>query len=154
MTKPPSPRPLSIKVIAIIYGLTALFQLSDVGSDVAVVGIFLSGGSAVLMNILYSVLQLWLRFGVWKLWDIARRIAIGWQLYGLVFQVWWLSSEHMQKLVADMRDIWRPAGIEPSVVQAIYTATFSVGIVIVFGLIVIWFLIKRKSAFVKAASSV
>jgi len=142
MTKPPSPRPLSIKVIAIIFGVTAAVQLIDVRSDIAVIGVVLSGTVAMVVNALQSLLQLWLMVGLWKLREIARRVGIWYSVYGVAVTMWWLES-----ILDDMSEIWRPTGIDPSFVRVGLTA--SIFCMLMLSLLIPWFLIKRKSAFVK-----
>jgi len=80
-TPPSSPRPLSIKVLAIAYGLSAMvgvyFLFIFIGDDA-------TRPLASLYALLEALLMLGLAFGLWQLSQLARRVAIGWQCYVLI----------------------------------------------------------------------
>ena len=78
MTKPPSPRPLSIKVIAILYAFSILAQLKLLEDPQKFFFFFsyIHGLPAQLYFLVRIFVFLFLAIGLWRLNNTARLIAI------------------------------------------------------------------------------
>ena len=153
MTKPPSPRPLSVKVIAILLlasgvgGLIAktvqilaiLVQEKPYTEIESVFGILISGWPAAFVSLLVFLVTLVLGIGLWHRKELVRRVAIGWYAYCIFNSFLELFSPAIRAFYLQNLDI--------SV--ATFRIVVSLAILTILRLIVIWFLIKRKSAFVK-----
>ena len=151
MTKPPSPRPLSIKVITSWYLLLILTKIAiwqDWQGDIAIFNFYFSGYLAILVNVSLIVLWAWIVIGLWGLWDIARRVAIGFGVYELINIIAAFVHPVTRLLaIAHIRgqNLAAPNEVSPEMVGnilALLVRIISAGVMI-------WFLIKRKSAFVK-----
>jgi hypothetical protein len=163
MTKSPLPRPLSVKVIATTYLFSALGllivpliveQLFDMSHDVLVLGFRISGSMATAYSLVIPALYLFLSIGLWCLLKIARRIAIGFELYGLLNQ-WMISlspssrsyfMDQLSQQLAPGSSVGLGALEIPVFLISNLPSTVLAGIII-------WCLIKRKAAFVKPAAT-
>ncbi len=130
MTKPPSPRPLSIKVIALghlaVFLFIAAYMYSPhYTSETPMVDIFLMSICAFLA------------VGLWALREVARWVAIGLAIFLLLFPF----KESLEIIQHPPYDIPRGTWV-PQLLKWCFLAS------ILFGA-EIWFLIKRKAAFGK-----
>ena len=155
MTKPPSPQPLSIKVIAITYVVSGFWHILSLisivmGGGTTVAGFLVYGWLAFFYNLIVAVMvPLSLGFGLWRLEERIRRIAAWWQGFTILYSLCArLNSEARIKFI---EEIAHARGVEPAAIAPILTAMWFLGLSIGVGLsgLVLWFLIKRKSAFVK-----
>ena len=93
----------------------------------------------VCINLVMGIASLYLVVGLWRLWETARRFAIAYQcLYPL--NMW-------TALILPSIRGWKLSPI-PEVADPAVGIGLAIGQTVVAGL-AIWFLIKRKSAFVK-----
>ena len=101
---------------------------------------------ASLRVLVVALLMLSLAFGLWRLSGFALRIAIGWQCYVVVAFLVSLMSPTVWRMIA----LTEPRASS----QALYLVALAASVVakVVWGAVIIWFLIKRKSAFVKPAT--
>ena len=150
MTKPPSPRPLSIKIIAAWLVVSSLCRLllQLFGPVSASEWWFLSirGLPAFVMSVFWNALAVSLGIGLWRLWNWARKATIGFIAFNLVTATAFRFSQTYQEALmkhAGSNDPWLvPVGM----VLAAAIQFPMVGLVV-------WFLIKRKAAFVKSSLS-
>ena len=154
MTKPPSPRPLSVKVIAITSILLAILEVLgntglltwwfDVCSHyVSFLGTEMVGWLRLAFHVVDVLLNLYIGLGLWRFSELARKVAIGYLsvlllsvlfFFGIAFWIIepWLNMPFWIRLLTIRRVSWF--------------------LCLVIGL-ALWFLIKHKSAFVKPAKS-
>lgn len=161
MTKPPSPRPLSIKIIIVYFTvITATGTLglllwiiapdgirSITPANVPHLGFALSIDTARLFSCIFIPLHGYAVFGLWKLRAQARQLAIGLTIYALMNAILCTLSPITRELTTAT---YQSAGTPPLVVWFLNARLLSISSSIV----IIWFLIKRKSAFVKPAPPV
>lgn len=131
MTKTPSPRPLSIKVIAALFAAAAISFLFSLQAPALFFGTFILGPTALVNNIVMVLLEAYLAINLWKLHERARRIAIGVDCY------WALNT------VLAVIKYW-------TVADSAFMGYCIVQLAIIAP--ALWFLIKRKSAFVRPAN--
>jgi hypothetical protein len=150
MPKPPSLRPLSIKVIATSYGVSAISALYFL-----LTGIYASQPFTSFHALLVAMLMLGLAFGLWQLSQLARRIAIGWQCYVLVTFLVSIINPTVWRTFTEPRTSEVALGIDPATSRALSLAALAGRFIttVVWGAVVIFFLTKRKSAFVKPTTS-
>ena len=148
MVKLPSPRPLSIKIIAITYIVGSLASIFSPQSPVVFFGIYTSGWLALCQNLLYGLVGFYVGFGLWRLREIARRVSIGWTLWGLPNMVLALVIPSTRVKLAE--EMGSQGVFDPSATILIAIVSY-IGMSILLG-IQLWFLIKRKQAFVKPAT--
>ncbi len=145
MNKPPSLRPLSIKVIVAWEMLTGLAMgLALIGGrqPVIIFGFRTVGWTAVASGLLLLALQFYVAVGLWRLSELARRIAIGYFTYGFVN----LTISHLTGQSTSGSSL-RQEGAGP-IWWCLTLALTGVAC----GL-PIWFLIKRKAVFGKPTIS-
>ncbi len=157
MTKPPSRTPLSIKIISTLYLWGSLAELRGLSHSAIVFGFIVSGTPAFSKHLLSALLLLGLAIGLWRLHEATRRISIFYECYNLL-ETWILmpllvskgsSSTFLLKdiIAKDMPRLARNPAAEKLII--ILSAVFGFAMSII-TLVIIWFLIKRKSAFVKS----
>ena len=134
MAKPPSPRPLSIKLISVYFAIAALglwvalpSELRTGTSFLVMIGLQLTGPVAYCNTIFWTLLTSYVPIGLWRLHNTARWIAMGLCMLTILDTV----SKQMK-------------GIVPGVLP------FSPLLDYLLMTVIIVFLIRRKSAFVKA----
>ncbi len=88
-TKPPSPRPLSIKLLSVLYitGAPVGLLTGILTNQGIFFGVLTSGWPGVLINFCIAGLSLYLGLGLWRLRETARKITIWFQIYNLV-NIW------------------------------------------------------------------
>lgn len=150
MLKSASQPPLSIRLIALWFFLEALFQgavicVSRVSTHWADF-IFRPWAIRELFWVLIVILLVWTAFSLWRLNNVARQIAIGLEICNLPITLWNLSLP--------LKD---PGHFGIGV-------TFALFMLLRFNLVAaylctiirsglfLWFLIKRKSTFVRGNS--
>ena len=151
MPKPPSPRPLSIKVISIISlsfgGLLFLGAALELFSPTQTVlnipeshlirlGFRIPTQVVLLLNFLHSVLLLYLGIALWRLQELARKLSIGCAGLSMLNSV--LNS--IYRLTTAPTD---SAG-EPTMV---FVHVLGLGMDALINGSIICFLLKRKAAF-------
>ena len=148
MTKPPLPRPLSIKVIAILFISGAVLNSLEIVTRSTrgdlILGFFISGRVAVLYFTAITVLVLLTGIGLWRLNELARRVAIGWESYTLV-------NFLLTSIILDMRTKVVPAPLPEadSARVMFFVLIVLLPLFIIRYSLILYFLIKRKSAFSK-----
>ena len=144
MTKPTSPRPLSIKVIIILYVLGGLWQavvtLGEIPQLVAAFSIIAL--SWLIYGVLITCLALYLAFGLWTLRNLARKIAIGFELFTMLTSVFLLVGS-----------LWFAGLLEASVIGRTVWLLGLVALLLMKNVLTIFFLVTRKWAFVKAPTA-
>ena len=158
---PPASRPLSIKIISIIYlvmpiayFLSVLLHLFPTfpSPRVTVFGFLsLSGASALCAGILQALVYLYLSVGLWGLQNNIRRLAIGYECYHLLNA--WMGAG-LAFVIPSLRDAFTQSleqkGItNPSSTEVVLDSLLALVVVSIFSGTILWFLFKRKSAFVK-----
>lgn len=151
MAKRPSPRPLSIKVLAVYYLYASVaFTVTMLTAPASAVlcGRYVSGALAVLHNSVVPIVWLLLGLGLWRLVEVARRVAMGWEAYLL-----------LNALVTFLIPASRTIAIEKVIEQTSQaeldrsTATVTMlGVMAVTALLTavrLWFLVKRRAAFMR-----
>ena len=97
------------------------------------------GGGDLALRLILLLLELYVVIGLWRLWESARRFTIGYLCYGFINLT--ISDLTGQSFSAqglqDSNPMWW-----------ILTYTITLPLFI----LPIWFLIKRKSAFVKSTT--
>ena len=79
MTKPPSPRPLGIKLIVFLYFFATANCLASLGNE-------------FLFNLFEGLMFLVLGFGLWRLGELSRRVTIGFELFNIAHTIFaWLE---------------------------------------------------------------
>ena len=153
MTKPPSPRPLSIKVIAIWYMLVSLPAFFFLQTSNSFFGLLLTGTSVIPYNLCMALLYLVAGIGLWKLWEPARRTAIYLQCY-YALNIWLAYANPSYRDFMAQNIIARSPNIPQSSIVSFlpFFIAFAGLLKTARTGIVLWFLIKRKSAFVKATT--
>lgn len=145
MTKPSSLRPLSVKVIVWWYLLSVLLKIPNLQGEIAVFNVHLSGSATIFFGVFLMVLFAWLAFGLWHLQELARRVAIGFESYELLNLALSFTHPVTRALAIDfIRQQQSPEAIGE--ICALFGR-------IVIAIAVIWFLIKRKTAFVKPTTT-
>jgi len=143
MTKQPSPRPSpSIKVVAIMFilaGLSGLFNMTSV----PIAGFYISGWFGFLLRIVLIGLLSYIGFGLWRLREMARRVAIGYLLYNLLERALEFTIQPQTRDVSIA--LWNTQGVTNTTIALLLNYLM---LSIVPGLFLV-FLIKRKSAFGK-----
>ena len=152
MKKSLSPRPLSIKVLAIEHFISvpATILLLVLFKDAGVIfGVTIHGWVTVLFTLCYAGLALYLGFGLWKLQERARKIAIWYWVYALV-NIWLYTFNPATQI--EVTKVVRGVLGTPSTGQLdtspLRTLPNAIGVTIT-SILSIWFLIKRKSAFIQ-----
>ena len=140
MTKPPSPRPLSIKILAVLYlvGVPVSILMGSLAKPGIIFGITVHGWIGTLSNLCLVGLSLYLGFGLWRLQEMARKIAIWWQVYALANL--WL---YLFLFLAQLDTSAVNENTRRGMTSALTGSTIS-------AVTITWFLIKRKSAFTKS----
>ncbi len=148
MTKPkPSPRPLSIKVITIDYLYRFVFQIFTLPISKAVFGFVLSGTPTLCANIFLSLLYLYFSLALWRLNDRTRRFAIGYECYNIL-NGWAALANPSQRFAIEK--VWNQQGLTlSSTTASTFVFVFLAVTIPIIPCVIIWFLIKRKAAFVK-----
>ena len=156
MTKPPSPRPLSIKVISGVYLFGSVAAFLSLHHTASLFGLVISGRTAFLQNRILALLLLGLAIGLWRLHETARRISILYECYNLL-ETWVLmplffNPQSSSSVIRDfiVKDLPQGASGNPTSMRLV----LMIGAVCGFAMCIItptiiWFLVKRKSAFVK-----
>jgi len=152
MTKPPSPRPLSVKVIVIHFGISIPALLPALASGQSfVLGQVIVGPVAYLLNLAILIIVASITVWLWRLNELARRVAIGWLLFGALNSLLISVSPTFRQMFVESLAQGGAGNLDPSVIDSMIT-TMIVGIN-VFSIatcaVVILFLIKRKAAFGK-----
>ena len=147
MTKPPSPRPLSIKVIStflIGWGIYSFIRYPYYAEVVHIsdtqrewVTLFQVGS--------LSLLLISLGLGLWHLREFARRAAIGFACMVALYRFAETFSPETRTMLAEMA---RRMEVNDASIITIVLVFYPLFTLLIWGPI-IWFLIKRKSAFVK-----
>ena len=152
MTKPPSPRPLSIKVIAIFFLTTIPAGLFPIWlNEGAFLGFPVHGPLLVLITLSTMGLQLFVGIGVWRLKDIARKVAIWLQIF-IVTNLWlYTFSPSFQEAAQSTADKYAAllgiAAVQVDTsIRVLLTSAIQGSIL---PILILYFLIKRKSAFAK-----
>ncbi len=162
MTKPPSPRPLSVKVISIIYLVTGPFYIWCSLSIIPVLkewtDLFLSPHQRIALSSLYGliscvyilfalgVLGPILGIGLWRLKETARRVAIGYQvLWMLNYVIASCSFLAVNSAILLVLRSGRPSWTRDIVAWLFCLAVWVTPLL--FNLRILQFLIKHKSAF-------
>lgn len=150
MTEPSSPRPLSIKVIAAWMVVSSLYRflLQFFGPVSVSEWWFLSirGLPAFVMSLLWNALAVSLGIGLWRLWNSARKITIGFIVFNLVSATAFRFSQTYQEALMKHAGSYNPLLIPAALLLAAAIQFPVVGLAV-------WFLIKRKAAFVKPSLS-
>ena len=132
MSKAPSPRPLSVKVIIGWYVFMFILDLSTMVEGLAPLSALgVRGFASTLFGVFTLVLGCYLIVGVWRLWELARKVAIGYACFLLLA---------------------KGAIIAVAGGHVAYIGAVAVGCAA--QIFILWFLVKRKSAFVKPAQAV
>jgi hypothetical protein len=142
--KPPSPRPLGVRLIsgwylwlAIWYGI----RLADpVGIDA--MGFRLTDVMAFFYQLVLMLICAGLSLGIWHLREPVRRIAFGFETYYVLDAVMILLNPFT---LGPFLDAWRSAGFS-RVEGFIYLACQSI-LLSSYAAIRIWLLIKKRRAF-------
>ena len=143
MTKSPSPRPLSIKVIAIWHILSCILAVFYLEQDFQILEVIISGGLAFALNVIMLMLSLYVGVGLWRLKEIARRIAIVMTSCGLLIMVLGvIIPTSRATLLAAAPPEFGPSGAVVGLILGLVVASVPSGLEL-------WFLIKRKAAFGK-----
>ena len=146
MAKLPSQRPLSITLIAIHYLLLNLPLVISLATKITVFWWTFSGIPALCIFMFHTVSLLYLSFGLWKLREMARRLAICYECF-VALSVW--VDIGLTSNWAEVRDAYAQHHIDTPPSFFIW-----VGILLsVPSVIIIWFLIRRKSAFAHASDT-
>ena len=151
MTKSPSPRPLSVKVMAIMNVLSGLFSVLSLpavltlGAGTTIFGGFIYGWPAFFYNLVFVVLvPITLVIGLWRLKELARRVSLIYVVYGVVNTLLFsLNPARRSEFIEQMAH----ANLPPTVITVSILGGCLLS-VLISGLF-LWFLIKRKSAFGK-----
>ena len=146
MTKPPSPRPLSIKVIASIYLLGVLAGLTSRRKKHLVFGILVEGHDLMIYHLIVSLLLLFLGTGLWQLRERARREAMIFQGLALIDT----SLNYFSNVGRILQ--WATQNSADPSFALVRLSLGGLRNLALHGLM-LWFLMKRKSAFVKPAKS-
>ena len=140
--------PLSIKLVTIHYCLKAISVLTHPPFRHVVLGFLITGPVAAFTNICFFLLWFYLSFGLGRLWEMARRMAIGYECYSLLDLFFYRFSPSFQFLITERASRSR---LDYSTVMLIgHIGLFIYGVLTC---LIIWFLVKRKSAFVKPVQS-
>lgn len=141
MAKLPSPRPLSIKLISLLFGIWAvqfIVKIAQTDPDThhhVLFSVGVSGGLGLGVQVVYVLLYCYLAYGLWRVSDTARRVGIGYCVFDLVnlFSSW---------LIMFLR-------FGGNVVGPIFGSAWLLDTAMtVRHVMIIWFLFTRKSAFV------
>ena len=162
MTKSRLPQPLSIKVISAIYLIGSVATFQGLPHATIVLGFPVSGIFAFLKHLAWAVLLLGLAIGLWRLHETARRVAILYECYNFT-ELWlltWLvslmtGSSSTSTVVKDFiaKDLPPAIGSSPDAERLVVILGAIFGFMMIpITLAIIWFLVKRKSAFVKFPS--
>lgn len=144
-----SPRPLSIKIIAISHALTflqaTLLELAGAHSAAKVLGHFFRGGTdfAIVYNVSTACVSLVIAWGLWKLWNPIRYLAIVYAAYAMANAIPFYLSPLDRRV--NMEAFVR--GLDPNV--GLFMFWLGPFIAMSINGLVMWFLIKRKAAFGK-----
>lgn len=148
MTKPPSPRPLSIKLIAVRYFFMTLRGVAYIRPHAAILIFSVHGSPAYLWRLVEVSLLCYLSIGIWRLRPMARRMGMLVEAY-YVLQLLLMNSVMSVKsrLVENlMQDAMSPQTASTALLSQSAAYAVASGLVI-------WFLIKRKAAFGKRAAT-
>jgi hypothetical protein len=149
---PPPARPLSVSMIAwfLVFGGVVCFVYTWLPFPAMLFGFMIKGWPAMTIYLLLALLQLWLGIGLLRLRPLSRVLTIGFFLLGALNSLAFAllpgfaarMTEAMGSMPASMR---QPLPVDfPMPLGAIAAAT-----VITCG-VPIWFLARRRNAFVKA----
>ncbi|GEM_PF-2629736 len=154
MPKPPSPRSLSVKVIALLFilgGISTAFSLFSTAADFSVLGVFgISGWVAQLHHVLRPILILAIGVGLWCLRELARRVAIGFMVL-LTLRPILLIITAPGNVRVDTNALNLLGDAAETFVRLTYMLTGAIHVILI-GVVII-FLIKRKSAFAKTPTT-
>ena len=103
MAKLPSQRPLSIKLIAIHYLLVNLPLAVRLAIKITMLRWTFSGIPALCVFTFHAVLLVYLSFGLWRLREMARRLAICYECL-VVFSVW--ADIYLTSNWAEIRNVY------------------------------------------------
>jgi hypothetical protein len=149
---PPPARPLSVSVIAwvLVFGGVACFVYTWLPFPAMLFSFMITGWSAKAAYLLLSLLQLWLGAGLLRLRPLSRVLTIGFfafgALNGLSFALLPGSAARMMQAMANPPASMRqptPADFPLPLVPIAVTMVITCGVPI-------WFLVRRRNAFVKA----
>ena len=151
MSKPPSPRPLSITLIALLFGFTGLQFFGKVGAKTFdILWFTLPEGVVPLFAFTMVALCFYAAIGLWYLKESARRLGIAISSFLLLRQIYFdLMIDWSSKIKESAVIVENAAGQEvaaPLAMAMLFLASISFYMP---DILVIFFLIKRKSAFVR-----
>jgi len=136
-----NPKPLSIKVIAIFH-LMAVFAFLDLQRPSEVLGLYLTGLSAICYSLFLIALGVYVSFGLWNLAESVRKVAIGWQVFTVL-------NRFASILVPSARARYLEETASIGFINLQVDILLDFLLFIISTGLIIGFLIKRKSAFVK-----
>jgi len=150
MTKPPSPRPLSIKVIATIHIAYAVFGIPFLADPYTFHNRYFesaSGWFSYADTLGWACISAIIAIGLWRLNERARQLAIALSSYCILDSLLFLAFPPFRsaRLLRLMNN-----GSSESRAWLVFTIT-AIILISVYS-ITIYFLIKHKSAFVKPAN--
>ena len=148
--KLPSSSPWSTKVIALLFFVSTIDFLRNLQSDTIVFGLYITGAWAFVTHIAMVVVHGTIAIGLWNLKEWARRIAIVFDFYWILNTIFAIINRSTW-----IQSIALISGFYPDIPQSEYAVLLMIhyGLQVGTCILAIWFLIKRRSAFVKPAAA-
>lgn len=140
MSKPPSPRPLSIKLLCTYFVLHSIALVWLLEKPYFLLGIEVPLGWAHVVRIMYALLWSLATIGIWRSKELGRQLGIALCAFYIVstFVGSMITFDQSQ---SQLQDVGAP------IVKTLIVGMFFLTIVNMPNILAIWFLIKRKSAF-------
>lgn len=152
----PPRRPVSVSVIAglLLFGALMCLVFGFLPFPAALFGMIVTGWPARIVYLAISVIQLGLGVGLLRLQPLSRTLAIAFFAYGVVnVALVALLPGYSERIAAASTSIL-PAEVRQA--SSYYTTVSGMWAGLLFGLIfnglAIWFLLRRREAFVKPAA--
>ena len=148
MTKLPSPRPLSLTLIALLCLLEGVVALLAAQEELLVFGFTTSGRAVLVARAMLVLLWAYTAHGLWRLREPVRRFAVGFFTYDVLNMFITIGVPARWEA---FRQSWQiPPVFDAATVESLVRAGFFfMGLL---DLIIVWFLLRQKSAFIHPTS--
>jgi len=144
--------PVGMIIILILVGWGLILILFSFKNPVSQLGPFLlTGGGAIVINLIFALIIISIIFGVIKRFMWAWKLTIGYYIFSILLVIANMLSFYANK--AKFMTFYTQV-LSPELAQLItessiaLTLTFSLITVVIINLIIIWYFVKKKEFFV------
>ncbi len=141
--------PISITVIAVfmIWGAIAPLLMGVFGRPTIFFGFIVTGWPASLISMIMAILSFYVGYGLLRLSDLSRKVAIGYMVYAMANSLSFLVLPGFGKRMAVLPGVLEMAGEGTPAMSTGLIVLMNLSSLIIFA-IALWFLVTRKQAFI------